>query len=626
MWSTLCTLSLAVAGIGQEADSKLGAYQSEIAELGEPSAVVVLPDGSLAVLESSFDRIKIVDLDGTERRTLGGPGAEPGQFHGARAMVAGPNALLWVADTGNHRVQAFDNQGVLVHVFGSFGPEPGQLNRPTGLAVDARYVYVADTLNDRIQTFTHDGEPQLGFGTWGSEPGELNHPLDVAVDDAGNLYVADGDNHRIQKFDPNGVHVASWGDFGPHPGFFATPTGITFHDGRLFVADHDNHRIQVFDTEGEPAYTWGLHAIRPRESQGKLHYPRSVAVSPDGELAVVAEAFEDRVQIFGLTKDGAEPPAATALERSTSTHYGPHIGVGGGLMALVEPTRPGLKLFDIETDVGGMEPINITAISSWGRRFGQMLRPADAAIDVRKNWLWVCDPALRKIEVWRIDRDEGPIKYQPFLLKLAFSVDLNTVPRNTESSPIEVTAIELDPDGTLLVIDARRRALAELVWEEELDGPGLLFFSDAGIDPVDLALSPDAHIVYVADHLDGSIRRYRRGILAGPDEPRELEKWTRYLRRPNGIAVDDEGFVYVSDAVYHAVLKFTPEGDIVERFGSKGLLKVEFFKPGGIAIRSDGRLIVMDDGNHRGQILTTDGEFVHAFGSRLFTRPIRQQQ
>jgi DNA-binding beta-propeller fold protein YncE len=626
MWFAPSCLALLAAAVLQSGEVKLGAYVSELTALGEPTAVVLLPDGDLAVLEAALDRIRVLAPDGSERAELGRSGDAPGEFRGALGMTLGPDGLLWVADTGNHRIQAFDAGGETVHTFGSFGPGPGQLNRPSGLAVDERYVFVADTLNDRIQTFLHDGTPQLGFGVWGAADGELNHPLDVAVDGDGNLYVADSDNHRIQKFDADGEHLATWGDFGPHPGFFATPTGITFAQGLLFVSDRDNHRIQAFDTDGAPAYTFGLHAIRPRESEGKLHYPRRVAVSEDGRRIAVAEAFEDRVQLFGPTAEGAEPPAATALERSTATHYGPRIGVSGGLMALVEPTRPGIKVFDIETDVGGLEPINITALSAWGRRFGQMLRPTDAAIDPRRPWLYVCDPALRKLEVWRIDRDEGPIKYEPYLLKLAFSVDLTSVPRNTDSSPIEAVAIEIDPDGVPILIDARRRALAELRWDEGGSGPAVHFWTDAGIDPVDLALSPDAHVVYVADRLDGSVRRYRRGILGGPDVERELPKWTKYLRRPSGIAVDDDGFVYVSDAVYHAVMKFTPEGDIVERFGKQGLLKVEFFKPGGIALRRPDQLIVMDDGNHRAQILTTDGSFLHAFGSRLFTRPIRQQQ
>ena len=139
-------------------------------------------------------------------------------------------------------------------------------------------------------------------------------------------------------------------------------------------------------------------------------------------------------------------------------------------MVLVEPTRPAVRVYDVATDVAGAEPIEISWIGAWGRRFGQMLRPEDVALDVERRWIHVADPANRKIETWVYQRKEGPLGFDPQMLKLAFSRDLSRA--GAEQEGVEAVALELHPDGHLVAIDAQSRAVVQIGSTEEHERGG----------------------------------------------------------------------------------------------------------------------------------------------------------
>lgn len=81
------------------------------------------------------------------------------------------------------------------------------------------------------------------------------------------------------------------------------------------------------------------------------------------------------------------------------------------------------------------------------------------------------------------------------------------------------------------------------------------------------------------------------------------------LKKPRGIAVDQDGLVYVSDEELCAVLVFSPQGDPVRKIGGIGSRPGEFLSPKGITI-NDNRLYVADYGNQRIVVLTTAGDLV----------------
>ena len=85
------------------------------------------------------------------------------------------------------------------------------------------------------------------------------------------------------------------------------------------------------------------------------------------------------------------------------------------------------------------------------------------------------------------------------------------------------------------------------------------------------------------------------------------------LLRPNGVAVDKDDNIYVSNIDNSSLLKFSKEGKLMKVVGRKGTRPGEFSNPDMIKIIND-KLYVCDFGNNRVQILNTELEYVNSFG------------
>ncbi|MGD9720162.1 MAG: SMP-30/gluconolactonase/LRE family protein [Pirellulales bacterium] len=82
-----------------------------------------------------------------------------------------------------------------------------------------------------------------------------------------------------------------------------------------------------------------------------------------------------------------------------------------------------------------------------------------------------------------------------------------------------------------------------------------------------------------------------------------------------GLAVDEEGNVYVAHWNSNKVVVYSPSGALVRQWGQKGTGEGEFQLPGSITYGPDGLLYVPDQGNSRVQTFTREGKFVGQWGS-----------
>ncbi|PKL75995.1 MAG: hypothetical protein CVV27_12530 [Candidatus Melainabacteria bacterium HGW-Melainabacteria-1] len=71
---------------------------------------------------------------------------------------------------------------------------------------------------------------------------------------------------------------------------------------------------------------------------------------------------------------------------------------------------------------------------------------------------------------------------------------------------------------------------------------------------------------------------------------------------PKGIAVNDQGLIFVAEALSHRVQVFDSSGGWLTSFGKKGQAAGEFTNPESLACRPDGLIYVLDRGNHRIQV------------------------
>ena len=86
---------------------------------------------------------------------------------------------------------------------------------------------------------------------------------------------------------------------------------------------------------------------------------------------------------------------------------------------------------------------------------------------------------------------------------------------------------------------------------------------------------------------------------------------------PIGVAVNGKGNILAADKDNHSIQKFTLKGQFAKAVGKKGKQFLQFSYPRGIAFNaSNGKVYVMDNGNNRCQVLNSDLTFFSTFGKK----------
>lgn len=591
------------------APTTFGGFVRQLDGLETPAALAWSPEGELWVAESWGRALSIFDAEGALRKRCALELPPNLKLNEPRGLAIAADGTVYLSDA--RRVVGFGWDSERLRHTGLRSAINYALVEPRGLAVDAEKLYVADAGLHYVLIFERRSSKFLGaLGGFGGGDGEFRRPVDVAVDEEGRLYVADQQNQRVQRFSARGEFLGAFGGFGPHAGLFAAPAAVEYAGGRVYVADRDNQRVQVFDREGQPLYDWGVHAVRPREGQGHLHYPDALALSPDGTRAALAEGFEDRVQIFG-PEDEASRILRAQSERTPSAHYGGGVAALGRLCVVLEPAAPaGLAL-----DVAGAEAIELARFGRLGEKPGQFSAPAGVALGPDER-AWICDPGLKRLSIFRLDRPaDAPLKYDPFLPRFAESLDFTRIDQG------EPVAVALDAAGRAFVLESRGEVLVFAPGFREAQSRALP--PGAAVSPCAIAVSADGTRVVVADPGAHALFAMQSSEHAWKSFPWKADSGP--APRPSGLAFAADGSLFVSDEARHELVQLSPALERVAAFGTRGLGRVEFHKPRGVAIDARGQVYVLDLGNHRVQVLTQKGEFVQAFGSRLFTEPTRRK-
>ena len=120
-------------------------------------------------------------------------------------------------------------------------------------------------------------------------------------------------------------------------------------------------------------------------------------------------------------------------------------------------------------------------------------------------------------------------------------------------------------------------------------------------------------LVYVTDFQGGHVRRFT------PDGELLLEAGGRgaapgQLANPIGVAVDAEGVIYVSESGTSRVSRFAPDGAFLSAWGGSGSELGQFHSAMGIAVSEAYEVFVADFGNHRVQVFDRAGVFLRAWG------------
>lgn len=166
--------------------------------------------------------------------------------------------------------------------------------------------------------------------------GTLQFPVNLAIGKNGKLFIADGNRKQVVVFDNDMNYIDA---FGQDDNF--KPVGVCCYDNKVYVASVSSHAIYVYDiTNLKLLYTFPSNGT---DTEGYLYQPLNISVSE--EVVYVTDFGDSRVKKY--------------------THDGEYIG----------------------------------AIGSYGKNFGQFIRPKGLATD-KDNNLYVVDAAFENVQIF----------------------------------------------------------------------------------------------------------------------------------------------------------------------------------------------------------------------------------
>lgn len=647
-------------------------------EFNSPTGIAIDKDGNLYVADTDNHSIQKFDKDGRFLARWGDePSPEEGKFYYPRGLTIDPQGDLYVADSGNNRVQKFDAEGNLMDAWGKFGfawrgAEMGQFDVPWGVTTDQDgNLYVSDTSNARIQKFQPNGSPITQWGRDGSYDGAFFYPRGIAVDFVGNIFVADEGNNRVQKFDPRGNFLMKWGKEGSGPGQFKSPWGIACDAlGNVYVVDSGNHRIQKFDSSGTFLCSWGNRG----KTEGQLNFPYGIAIDREGYVFVV-DSGNNRVLKYAPTEEelnrGKEtaPRVATDLgaPRSLVVKPGDTETVlswlevsGSASYNLYFSTNPGVSREHATKIEGVMSPYTHTGLTNETPYYYALTAVNEDGVESPLSDEVTATPVL--IDITAPQTPYAVINHFAFMTNLpdivvtisAKDLDTGVAAYYISENPMAPTAampgwVEVEPEhrfgatvpfslspgdgqktiyvwfkdaGNNVSVPASASILLNTSgylcvakWGKPGRGASLLHGGEFMSPLYGIAVDQQG-CLFVVDNGNNRIQKFdNRGdfiILWG-----NFGSANGNFNNPTGIACDGRGDVYVVDTNNHRVQKFDGKlGHYLMKFGSRGNGEGQFNSPWGIAVdRVRGYVYVVDSANFRVQKFDDQGEFVMQWGS-----------
>jgi sugar lactone lactonase YvrE len=575
-----------------------------VADSGNHTIRKITPTGVVTTLAGSTGNAGTTDGTGSSAR-----------FNGPRGVAVDRSGNLYVTDTGNYVIRKITPEGVVTTMAGLSG-NPGtadgvasvaRFSSPYGVSVDAAgNVYVAENVTSTIRRISPDGTVLTLAGTAGmsgtangtGSAARFSSPSFIEVDDAGNVYVPDRSNHTIRKVSPTGVVTTLAGgsrgflDGTGSGARFTNPTGVALDpSGTVYIADTYNFAIRKLSPSGAVttyAGQAGRGATDGVGSSAQFFAPRGVAFDAQGNL-IVADSYNHTIRRITpagkVTTLAGSPGVQGAADGQGSTArftfpYGVAVD-SAGIIYVADSTNHTIRTVTpdgvVSTIAGAARELGSTnGVGNTARFTG----PADVAVDKAGN-VFVAElgNAIRRITPdGTVSTFAGSIGTAGYADGAAANARFNIPFR-----------LAFDRSGNLLVAEMRNHTIRKI--------------------------TPAGVVSTIAGH--GGISGFADG------------KGTAALfDTPNGLAVDGDDNIYVVDSANFALRKISPTGDVSTLAGDgnggygDGLrYDATFFYPDGVAVDANGNLYVTDTSNHVVRKVQRTGIAVP--GSRLFNLSVR---
>ncbi|MGO9203727.1 MAG: InlB B-repeat-containing protein [Limisphaerales bacterium] len=621
----------------------------------QPFGVAADASGNVYVADTFNNTIRKVSSSG-EVTTLAGlagsPGSTDGSGQAARfnfpsgVAVDGSNNV-YVADSLNHTIRKVTPGGVATTLAGMAGVPGGvdgsggsaRFNGPQSVAVDAGgNVYVADTTNCAIRKITPAGVVTTLAGKLGvsgradasaASAARFELPYGVAVDTNGNVYVADTFNHTIRKISSKGAVTTLAGKAGSAGTNDGTLSGARFTypcsvavDGRgnVYVADTENDTLRQVSPAGVVTTLAGsarnAGSANGAGSGARFNQPLGVAVDGNGQV-YVADSYNSTVRkvtapggvvttVAGTTADAGSADGAGSAAQFKYP-YGVAVDTAGTVYVsdFSNNTIRQITPAGVVTTLAG-NPNSSAGTNDGTGAAATFDQPAGLAVDTNGN-VYVADyvnDTIRKIapggvvstlagepEVWGYSDGTGAAAHFHNPLGVALDAQGNVYVADTSNCLIR----KITPDGTVSTLAGVANSPGPT------DGPAAtaLFRYPQGV-AVD-----GSNNVYVADTENATIRKITPdgvvSTLAGSARNVGASDGigaAAQFNTPFSIAVDSQGYLYVTDTQNNTIRKISPDGTVHTLAGAIGVAggadgsgaQALFNYPEGVAVDANGNV------------------------------------
>jgi len=227
----------------------------------------------------------------------------------------------------------------------------------------------------------------------------------------------------------------------------------------------------------------------------------------------------------------------------------------------------------------------------------QLAEPYGLAVD-SKNSLYVADQKVGAIFIFNTETRE-----------------VELIKNKTHAHFVRIIGLAMDDSDRLFVSDPGLRHI--LVFDASHKAEDII--TDGLVEPGALAIDKENRLLYVADvSLDqvlvfdaDSFKPLRKIGTTGRNH--ELTTPGDFAK-PTGVAVDQDGNLYVCDTLNDRVEIFDADGKFMSTFGKAGDGPGYFARPKGVAIDSDGHIWVADGMQDRVQVFNKEAQLLITFG------------
>jgi sugar lactone lactonase YvrE len=458
--------------------------------------------------------------------------------------------------------------------FGSPGTGAGQFGGPDGIATsDDGFVYVADTHNARVQKFDLLGTHVLSFGSAGSGPGQFSRPYGIDVDDEGNVYVGDLDLRVVQKFSSSGVHQLTFGD-----GALAMPFGLWVDDNVVYVTDRPRNRIARFTTQGLAL------------SHLSANYPQNVEGDGENGLYVSQGTHPFRVTLMATTGGVVDHFGESQLGNPTGA------ALAAGHLVITEYAEQRFRLWDLVNDV------EIQTVTDAGPHT-PMGAPIDCATS-GDSLLFVVDAVQGRVHRYRLV-DTNPPAVTVVSPNGGEELEVG------DPATLQWTATGASDIAAVSLAISRNGGASYTTIASGLPNTGSYAWTVTGPGSSSCRLrvtATDELGVSASDVSDGTFT-----IVAPPVGMGNFELAGTFgegLAGPNGIAMSDDGKLYIADTYASRVQVYDLDGNHLFDFGTAGSGAGQFQTPYGIDVDPAGNVFVSDFTLRRVQKFDASGAYL----------------